>query len=134
MMAGAVAAGAGSSAVVDRGGVTYSNGAKTDLVGVPEDLLAAHGAVSAPVAEAMAAGGLAGSQAQLVVSVTGIAGPGGGSAAKPVGLVFIGLAQRGLPPQHQRHVFPGDRRAVRTQTVTTALNWILSVVGDSGPR
>ena len=80
----------GSSDVVERGFVTYSNEAKSEELGVPADLIAAHGAVSEPVARAMAEGALAHSHADLAVSVTGVAGPGGGSAAKPVGLVHLG--------------------------------------------
>lgn len=117
---------AGSSAVVDRGVVTYSNQAKTDLLGVPADLIAAHGAVSEPVARAMALGLLDRSPADVALSVTGIAGPGGGSAAKPVGLVYLGRAVRngaggGVAVVVERHVFPGDRGAVRHAAVTRAL-------------
>ena len=86
---------AGSSAVVDRGFVTYSNEAKQDLLGVPEATLAAHGAVSEPTARAMAEGALARSRAHVTVAITGVAGPGGGSAEKPVGLVHFGCARRG---------------------------------------
>ena len=122
---GLIAAGltaiAGSSDVVDRGFITYSNEAKTDLVGVPPALIAAHGAVSEPVARAMAEGALARSRATIVVAVTGVAGPGGGSAAKPVGLVCFGLARRGAPTITESHVFPGDRASVREATVRHAL-------------
>ena len=86
---------AGSSAVVDRGFVTYSNEAKQAMLGVPEALLAAHGAVSEPVARAMAEGALAHSRAHVTVAITGIAGPGGGSPDKPVGLVHFACARRG---------------------------------------
>lgn len=86
---------AGSSDVVDRGFVTYSNAAKQALLGVPDDLLSRHGAVSEACARAMAAGALARSQASVAVAITGIAGPGGGSAEKPVGMVVFGLAVRG---------------------------------------
>ncbi|MEY3292864.1 MAG: hypothetical protein RJB12_635, partial [Pseudomonadota bacterium] len=89
LVAGALTAIAGSSAVVERGFVTYSNASKTDLLAVPADLIEAHGAVSEPVARAMARGALAGSGADLSVSVTGVAGPGGGTAEKPVGLVHF---------------------------------------------
>jgi nicotinamide-nucleotide amidase len=111
---------AGSSDVVERGFVTYSNSAKQQLLGVSEALLAAHGAVSEPVARAMALGALAHSAADVAVSVTGIAGPGGGSAEKPVGLVFIGCARRGGDTVVGRHVFPGDRTAVREASVAEA--------------
>ena len=122
---GLIAAGltaiAGSSDVVDRGFVTYSNEAKTDLVGVPPGLIAAHGAVSEAVAHAMAEGALARSRATVAVAVTGVAGPGGGTAAKPVGLVCFGLARRGAPTVTESHLFPGDRASVREATVRHAL-------------
>lgn len=110
---------AGSSDVVDRGFVTYSNAAKSAMLGVPAALIAAHGAVSEPVARAMAAGALARSEAGLAVAVTGVAGPGGGSVEKPVGTVWFGLAWRG-GVSAERVVFPGDRSAVRRATVLRA--------------
>jgi nicotinamide-nucleotide amidase len=115
---------AGSSDVLDRGFVTYSNQAKMDMLGVPEVLLAAHGAVSEPVARAMADGALARSQAAIAVAVTGVAGPGGGSVEKPVGLVWFGLAQRGQAVASERAVFPGDRAAIREGAVRRALGMI----------
>ena len=117
---------AGSSAVVDRGFVTYSNAAKTDMLGVDPALIAVHGAVSGPVAEAMAAGALQRSRAALAISVTGIAGPGGGSAGKPVGLVWFGIARRGSDARTESRVFPGDRGAVRAATVRHALALMLA--------
>lgn len=113
---------AGSSAVVERGFVTYSNAAKTDLVGVPADLIAAHGAVSEPVARAMAEGALAHSRADVAVGITGIAGPGGGTPAKPVGLVHFGLAGKRFPTVHLERRY-GDlgREAVRLSAVEDAL-------------
>ena len=113
---------AGSSDVVDRGFVTYSNEAKAEMLGVDPATIAAHGAVSAPVAAAMAQGALERSRAAVAVSVTGIAGPGGGSTAKPVGLVWFGLARTGSPARTQSRVFPGDRTAVRAATVGHALS------------
>lgn len=113
---------AGASDVVERGFVTYSNEAKSELLGVPAELIASKGAVSAEVAEAMAAGALARSAADAAVSITGVAGPAGGSAAKPVGLVFLGGARRGSAPLHERHRFRGDRRAVRLESVAAALS------------
>ena len=112
----------GSSDVVERGFVTYSNEAKTEELGVPADLIAAHGAVSEPVARAMAEGALTHSHADLAVSVTGVAGPGGGSAAKPVGLVHLGLARRGAPALHQE-LRLGDigRGPIRMVTVEAAM-------------
>ena len=112
----------GSSDVVERGFVTYSNAAKTELLGVPAGLIAKHGAVSEEVARAMAEGALAHSHADLAVSVTGVAGPGGGSAAKPVGLVHLGLARSGSPTLHQE-LRLGDigRGPIRLATVEVAL-------------
>lgn len=126
LIAGAVTAIAGASDVFDRGMVTYSNQAKTDLLSVPEGLLVRKGAVSAAVAQAMAEGALARAPgATLAVSVTGIAGPDGGTAEKPVGLVFLAGVGRGGPAQVHRHVFPGDRTAVRMATLEAALRLIL---------
>lgn len=114
---------AGSSDVVDRGFVTYSNEAKSDLIGVPAEMIAEHGAVSAEVASAMVQGALTRSRATIAVAVTGIAGPGGGSAEKPVGLVYIGLARKdGGAPRVERHVFDGRRHEVRLQTVVRAID------------
>jgi len=112
----------GSSDVVERGFVTYSNAAKAEQLGVPADLIAAHGAVSEPVARAMAEGALAHSHADLAVSVTGVAGPGGGSLAKPVGLVHLAAARRGAPTLHQE-LRLGDigRGPIRMATVEAAL-------------
>jgi nicotinamide-nucleotide amidase len=119
---------AGSSAVVDRGFVTYSNAAKTEMIGVPAELIGRVGAVSQEVALAMAAGALARSGADLAIAVTGIAGPGGGSAEKPVGLVHFGVMRRGSPARHAAHVFAGqDRAGVRLATVAEALRLLSDV-------
>lgn len=115
---------AGSSDVVERGFITYSNEAKTELVDVPAALIKEHGAVSEEVARAMAEGGLAQSRADIAISVTGIAGPGGATATKPVGLVHLACARRGRPTAHERHVFSGDRAAVRLASVDIALSMI----------
>lgn len=115
---------AGSSDVVDRGFVTYSNASKTEVLGVAPDLIVRLGSVSAEVARAMAEGALARSNADIVVAVTGIAGPGGGSAEKPVGLVHFACTRRGAAMRPARHVFPGDRAAVRHATVDVALDLI----------
>jgi nicotinamide-nucleotide amidase len=125
LVAGALTAIAGSSDVVDRGFVTYSNAAKTVLAGVPEALIAAHGAVSEPVARAMAEGGLRVSEAGAVVAITGIAGPGGGSADKPVGLVHFAVACGWAQTVHQEVRF-GDlgRETVRLESVRTALEML----------
>ncbi|MGV0757730.1 CinA family protein [Tistrella mobilis] len=129
-VAGTLTAVAGSSDVVDRGFVTYSNEAKTEMVGVPAALIEAEGAVSRPVAEAMATGGIARSRADLAVSITGIAGPGGATPTKPVGLVYLACARRGGTVTHRRHVFPGDRQAVRAQSVAVALDMLLDALAD----
>ena len=122
LIAGTLTEISGSSAVVDRGFVTYSNAAKTAMLGVPAELIERVGAVSREVAIAMAEGALAASAADLAVAVTGIAGPNGGSAEKPVGLVHFGLARRGRPVRHDRQVFAGlGRSAVRLATVARAL-------------
>lgn len=122
LIAACLTAIAGSSDVVDRGFVTYSNQAKTDLVGVPAQIIDTHGAVSEPVARQMADGALAASLADIALSVTGVAGPGGGSADKPVGLVWFGCARRGHPTVTTSRIFPGDRGAVRAATVRLALD------------
>lgn len=122
LIAGALTEIAGSSAVVDRGFVTYSNAAKTAMLGVPAALIDRVGAVSKEVALAMAVGALAKSDADLAVAVTGIAGPGGGSADKPVGLVHFAAMRRGGQAVHEAHVFSGrDRSGVRHDTVANAL-------------
>jgi len=125
LIAGCLTALSGSSAVVERGFVTYSNEAKAELLGVPEALLKAHGAVSAEVARAMAEGALTRSRAGVALAVTGIAGPGGGTAEKPVGLVFMATACHGKDTRVERHVFPGDRENVRLSTVARALGMLL---------
>ncbi|MDQ8028115.1 MAG: CinA family protein [Brevundimonas sp.] len=129
LVAGALTDVAGSSAVVDRGFVTYSNAAKTALVGVPADLIIAHGAVSEPVARAMAEGAVARSEAAVSVAITGIAGPGGGSDDKPVGLVhFAAAGPAGVV--HAAHRF-GDigREQVRLASVRVALEMLLDRIG-----
>ena len=111
---------AGSSQWFERGFVTYSNAAKTELLGVPAALIAQHGAVSEPVARAMAEGAVAHAHAQVAVAVTGVAGPTGGSADKPVGMVWFGWCVAGQTHSQVQH-FAGDRAAVRTATVRCAL-------------
>ena len=128
LIAAALTSIAGASDVVDRGFVTYSNAAKHEMVGVPMTLIEQYGAVSEPVAEAMAAGALERSRAGIAVSVTGVAGPGGGAADKPVGLVCFGLARRGRPTVTEKRIFPGDRAAVRAATVAHAFAMIASRV------
>ena len=121
LVAGAITDIAGSSAWFDRGFVTYSNEAKTDLLGVPAATLAQHGAVSEATARAMADGALARSRARLAVAITGIAGPGGGSPAKPVGTVCIAWAVRDEATIVTTRRFDGDRPAVRRAAVVAAL-------------
>ena len=122
MIAAAITDIAGSSAVLDRGFVTYSNEAKTEMLGVAPQTLDTHGAVSRETALEMAAGALARSRAGIALAVTGIAGPGGGSAQKPVGLVWFGIAVRGRAPCAHRRVFEDRGRAfIRAETVRTAL-------------
>ncbi|MGQ0457627.1 MAG: CinA family protein [Hyphomicrobium sp.] len=113
---------AGASDVLDRGFVTYSNAAKIETLAVAQALIDRHGAVSAVVAVAMAEGALARSHADIAVAVTGIAGPGGGSPQKPVGLVYIAVGRRGGAPEAQRFSF-GDigRSAIRLAAVREAL-------------
>ena len=118
----------GSSDVIERGFVTYSNDAKAELLDVPRELLARHGAVSAHVARAMALGALAHSRADFAVSVTGVAGPGGGTPAKPVGLVYLAVCRRGGEPVVERHSFAGDRQAVRRASVEAAFLLLRSQV------
>ncbi len=127
LIAAALTAIAGSSDVVERGFVTYANEAKREMLGVPWDALLGHGAVSEPVARAMAAGALAHSLADIAVSATGVAGPGGGSDEKPVGLVHLAAVRKGHEPIAERHVFPGDRDAIRRVSVLTALAMLASL-------
>lgn len=117
---------AGSSDVVDRGFVTYSNEAKNEMIGVPMSLIDSVGAVSKEVAIAMAEGALAHSRAGISIAVTGVAGPGGGSIEKPVGLVHIALARKGYTPLHKECRFgPQSRADIRHATVLTALDILL---------
>lgn len=132
LIGAAITAIAGSSDVYERGFVTYSNEAKTELLDVPATLIAEVGAVSAEVAEAMARGALARSRADLAISVTGVAGPGGGTEAKPVGLVYIGIMATGGEPVAHRFVFPGDREAVRLSSVREALELAADATEGSG--
>ncbi len=125
LIAGLLTAIAGSSDVVDGGAVTYSNAAKTRMLGVPAEMIATHGAVSEPVARAMAEGARTTAVVDLAIAVTGVAGPGGGTAAKPVGLVWFGLATPGGVITAS-HIFPGDRTAIRVATVRHALTMLRS--------
>jgi nicotinamide-nucleotide amidase len=131
MVAAALTDIAGSSDVVERGFVTYSNEAKAELLGVPSEMIAAHGAVSAQVAQAMLAGALARAPVGLAVSVTGIAGPGGGTERKPVGLVYLAAGRKGADGHVERHVFHGDRAAIRYAAAERALELLEEAVGHS---
>lgn len=122
----------GASAVVERALVPYSNESKEQLLGVSPSLFLAHGAVSAEVARAMAEGLLARAPVELALAETGIAGPGGGTPAKPVGLVFLALAQRGAPSVVlEQHVFPGDRGSVRQSAALRGMELILDQLGET---
>lgn len=124
LIAAALTAVAGSYDVVDRGFVAYSNEAKNQMIGVPMVLIETYGAVSEEVAGAMADGALVRSRAAIAISTTGVAGPGGGTELKPVGLVCFGLARTGRPAITERHVFHGDRTAIRAATVAYAFGMI----------
>jgi nicotinamide-nucleotide amidase len=115
----------GSSAWIDRGFITYSNQAKIDMLGVPESLIAHCGVVSEDVARAMAEGALAHSHATASVAITGIAGPAGGTADKPVGLVHIAAAHRGRETLHQRLLLTGDRDQIRHAATLAAMDLLV---------
>ena len=125
LVAAAITRPAGASNIFDRGFVTYSNEAKTESLGVDARLIAVHGAVSREIALAMAGGALAHARAQLAVAVTGIAGPGGGSAGKPVGTVWLATAREGTPAQAELLQLHGDRTSIREQTVQRALQRLI---------
>jgi nicotinamide-nucleotide amidase len=127
MIAAACTALAGSSDWFERGFVTYSNNAKQEQLGVDAALIAEHGAVSEPVVRAMAFGAIRHSKAQVSIAVTGVAGPTGGSAAKPVGTVWFGFSVNGALHSEVRH-FDGDRAAVREATVRHALQRVLALL------
>lgn len=126
LIAACITSVAGSSAVLERGFVTYSNRSKTEEVNVEADLISQHGAVSAEVAAAMAVGARKVANTDVGLSVTGIAGPGGGTADKPVGLVFLALSNKDKVDV-RRFQFDGDRNEVRRQTVVKALSMLVSV-------
>ena len=130
LVGAAITAVPGSSSWFDRGFITYSNAAKTELIGVPAELIARVGAVSSEVAHAMAEGALSRAHAQVAMSITGIAGPDGGSVDKPVGTVWFGLAWKdggGALVQTRHALFPGDRALVRQQAALLALDWIAAL-------
>jgi len=125
---------AGSSEWFERGFVTYSNEAKHEMLGVPETTLSTHGAVSAATVETMVTGALTHSHADVAVAVSGIAGPGGGTPEKPVGLVWFAWARRGYPPEAFCHHLDGDRAAVRDASVRIALEGVIAQAEATGPR
>jgi nicotinamide-nucleotide amidase len=128
LVAGVLTEISGSSAVVDRAFITYSDAAKTGMLGVPAALIDQFGAVSRETALAMVAGALARSDADIAVSITGIAGPTGGSAEKPVGLVHFGAMRKGTPARHLMRQYRNDgRAAIRAAAVKEALDLLLSV-------
>lgn len=127
LLAGCLTAIPGSSSTVERGYVTYSNMAKVEEVGVDAALIDAHGAVSREVAGAMAAGALRHAPVDLAAGITGVAGPGGGSAEKPVGLVYISTAARNEAPTVTENHFQGDRDAVRAASVSRALDLLIEL-------
>lgn len=129
MIAAAITDISGSSQWFERGFVTYSNQAKIEMIGVPPDLIDKHGAVSEPVARAMAEGALRNSRAQVALSVTGIAGPAGGSEKKPVDTVSFGWSNR-LHTDVETLVFKGDREQIRTQAAAHALRGLLKLLDE----
>lgn len=129
LVSGALTSISGSSDVLDRGFVTYSNEAKNELVGVPLQLIEAYGAVSMEVARAMAQGGVEHSNAQIAVAITGVAGPGGGTETKPVGLVHFGCVRQGHDVALYHEVYQGDRDAVRAASILQALAMIRQAAG-----
>ena len=129
LLAGLFTEFAGSSAVLERGFVTYSNNAKAEVLGVAGDVLADYGAVSEPVARLMAEGAMAQSRANLAIAVTGIAGPGGGTPMKPVGTVHIACARENQAMVHEQlHLGDIGRHEVRMATLESALNMIRSQI------
>ena len=129
MVAAALTGHAGASRILERGFVTYSNAAKEELLGVPAAVLARHGAVSAETARAMAEGALANSRADVALAVTGVAGPGGGTPEKPVGLVHVAACRRGAAPLHERLGLAGGRARIRAASAAAALDLALRAAG-----
>jgi len=134
LVAALLTAVAGSSDVVERGFVTYTNEAKQEMLGVSAPLFDSVGAVSEEVARAMAEGAIEHSLADLAVAVTGIAGPGGATDTKPVGLVHLAAARRGGSTTHRRQVFDGDRDAVRRASVVVALQMLAELAAQDLPQ
>lgn len=124
----------GSSQWFERGFVSYANAAKADMLGVRMNTIETYGAVSPNTAAEMAVGALVHSTATLAVAITGVAGPGGGSADKPVGTVCFGWCWRDQLPSHQRRLFVGDREAIRRQSVVHALHGLIDSIGAGRAR
>ena len=127
LVAAAITDISGSSEWFERGFVTYSNQAKSEMIGVPAELIEKHGAVSEPVARAMAQGALLNSRAQISLSITGVAGPGGGTPDKPVGMVCFGWTNRVTTIVETKH-FKGDRTQVRSQAAQYALRGVIELL------
>jgi nicotinamide-nucleotide amidase len=125
LIAAAITDIAGSSRVFDRGFVTYSNAAKMEMLGVPDAIIETHGAVSTECAAAMAEGAINNSNANIALSVTGIAGPSGGSESKPVGLVHFGFKLRSHDTITRHHIFEGDRALIRAQAKDYGLSFLI---------
>jgi nicotinamide-nucleotide amidase len=125
---------AGASAFYDRGFITYSNDAKTDILGVPKTLIDMNGAVSAQVAEAMARGALRHSNAHLAIAITGIAGPDGGTEKKPVGTIYFGYALRGGSVGSVHYTFTGTRAEIQSQAALTALKDMIDILEREGQQ
>lgn len=123
----------GSSAWFDQGFVTYSNAAKHTQLGVPEETLDQHGAVSAATVEAMATGAITHSRADVAVAVSGVAGPHGGTPTRPVGTVWLAWARRGAPPEAQAVHLPGERAQVREASVRRALEGLIAEAEEHRP-
>ena len=131
LIAAALTAVPGSSDVVDRGFVTYSYSAKTEMLGVPEDMIVVHGAVSEPVARAMVDGAVGTARGRLAIAVTGVAGPGSDSQEKPAGLVHLAVGDRGRVHHLERRYGDIGRDAVRRNTVVDALRLVLEWTGET---
>lgn len=128
MVAAAMTDRPGSSEILERGFITYSNDAKHELLGVPKDTLSRFGAVSPQTATEMVKGAIAHSRAEIGVSITGIAGPGGGSDTKPVGLVYIGYGNKAGVVEVAEHRFQGDRSSIRRQSAEAALKHLIKFI------
>lgn len=118
----------GASNVLERGFITYSNEAKAEMLGIPMEIIEKHGAVSAQTAEAMAIGAIEKSHADLAVSITGIAGPDGGSDEKPVGTVYFGYKFKEGVPVHRMEQFEGTRNEIQTQAANAALEHLIAIL------